>query len=281
MELTTNTPVGYGRAYGSRSERTEFRRRENLRVSRNAGAGRGRVRRCHQPADRARDRRRGAGQARGGPRRRHGRAHRRARARRARVRGRTSTSRSPSAARPARSAFPTPRAGGRKDLPGEHGFRFFPGFYHHIPDTMRRIPDGNNPEGVYNNLLGVTGGRSVRVERPRRRAAVRDGPRPERGARASTACGALLIEGIAKQQDGAAAGDRVLRRARARLLHLVRRAPLRRVGVRAVVGLHRRRRAAPPSTRRSSPRASLARSSRRRRRSPRRARSATWPRRSS
>ncbi|MFZ6768057.1 polyprenyl synthetase family protein [Undibacterium sp. Di26W] len=25
-------------------------------------------------------------------------------------------------------------------LPGEHGFRFFPGFYRHIPDTMARIP---------------------------------------------------------------------------------------------------------------------------------------------
>jgi uncharacterized protein with NAD-binding domain and iron-sulfur cluster len=54
--------------------------------------------------------------------------------------------------------------GGRKNLPGEHGFRFFPGFYHHIPDTMRRIPDGRNPDGVYNNLIGVAGGRSVRSE---------------------------------------------------------------------------------------------------------------------
>ena len=30
--------------------------------------------------------------------------------------------------------------GGRPDLPGEHGFRFFPGFYRHLPDTMKRIP---------------------------------------------------------------------------------------------------------------------------------------------
>src|SRR5688500_17471876 len=30
--------------------------------------------------------------------------------------------------------------GGRPDLPGEHGFRFFPGFYRHVPDTMARIP---------------------------------------------------------------------------------------------------------------------------------------------
>lgn len=30
--------------------------------------------------------------------------------------------------------------GGRQDLPGEHGFRFFPGFYQNLPDTMSRIP---------------------------------------------------------------------------------------------------------------------------------------------
>jgi hypothetical protein len=29
---------------------------------------------------------------------------------------------------------------GRQDLPGEHGFRFFPGFYQNLPDTMSRIP---------------------------------------------------------------------------------------------------------------------------------------------
>jgi 15-cis-phytoene desaturase len=29
---------------------------------------------------------------------------------------------------------------GRADLPGEHGFRFFPSWYRHIPDTMARIP---------------------------------------------------------------------------------------------------------------------------------------------
>src|ERR1035438_7782619 len=31
--------------------------------------------------------------------------------------------------------------GGRHDLPGEHGFRFFPGFYKHVIDTLRRIPE--------------------------------------------------------------------------------------------------------------------------------------------
>ena len=29
---------------------------------------------------------------------------------------------------------------GRRDLPAEHGFRFLPGFYKHLPDTMGRIP---------------------------------------------------------------------------------------------------------------------------------------------
>ena len=36
--------------------------------------------------------------------------------------------------------MPGSGAGGRADLPAEHGFRFFPGFYRHLPDTMRRIP---------------------------------------------------------------------------------------------------------------------------------------------
>ena len=39
-------------------------------------------------------------------------------------------------------SFPVPNSatGGRKPLPAEHGFRFFPGFYRHVTDTMRRIP---------------------------------------------------------------------------------------------------------------------------------------------
>ncbi len=43
--------------------------------------------------------------------------------------------------------------GGRKDLPGEHGFRFFPSFYKHLPDTMKRIPFGANVNGVFDNLV--------------------------------------------------------------------------------------------------------------------------------
>src|SRR5439155_16013611 len=47
-------------------------------------------------------------------------------------------------------SIPVPRTGtgGRSDLPGEHGFRFFPGFYKNIPDTMRRIPVAGNANGA-------------------------------------------------------------------------------------------------------------------------------------
>src|ERR671924_2088376 len=53
-------------------------------------------------------------------------------------------------------SLPVPGSGtdGRRDLPAEHGFRFFPGFYRHLPDTMRRIPDP--PGTVLDNLTGAT-----------------------------------------------------------------------------------------------------------------------------
>ncbi|MGW2519458.1 hydroxysqualene dehydroxylase [Streptomyces sp. NPDC001617] len=51
---------------------------------------------------------------------------------------------------------PDTAAGGRRPLPGEHGFRFFPGFYRNLPDTMRRIPFPGNAGGVRGNLRGAT-----------------------------------------------------------------------------------------------------------------------------
>ena len=44
--------------------------------------------------------------------------------------------------------------GGRKDLPGEHGFRFFPSFYTHLPDTMERIP-GADGSPVSSHLVAA------------------------------------------------------------------------------------------------------------------------------
>lgn len=52
-------------------------------------------------------------------------------------------------------AAPGAVTGGRLPLPGEHGFRFFPGFYHHVPETMRRIPYAGNANGVYDNFATV------------------------------------------------------------------------------------------------------------------------------
>ena len=48
---------------------------------------------------------------------------------------------------------PNTSTGDRKDLPGEHGFRFFPGFYRHITDTMSKIPFKGNRKGVLDNLV--------------------------------------------------------------------------------------------------------------------------------
>ncbi len=55
-------------------------------------------------------------------------------------------------------SIPIPGSGkhGKKDLPGEHGFRFFPGFYRHITDTMKRIPYRDNRQGVFDNLVDAT-----------------------------------------------------------------------------------------------------------------------------
>src|SRR5262249_30644608 len=53
-------------------------------------------------------------------------------------------------------AAPGTGANGRGDLPGEHGFRFFPSFYKHVTDTMKRIPYPGNPAGVLVNIVPGT-----------------------------------------------------------------------------------------------------------------------------
>jgi uncharacterized protein with NAD-binding domain and iron-sulfur cluster len=50
---------------------------------------------------------------------------------------------------------PSSARDGRKPLPGEHGFRFFPGFYKHVTDAMRRIPYGANGN-TFDNLTVAT-----------------------------------------------------------------------------------------------------------------------------
>ncbi len=61
-------------------------------------------------------------------------------------------------------SYPAPDSG----LPAEHGFRFFPGFYRHLPDTMARIPAGagtvcDRLVGAERILLAQAGGRNELV----------------------------------------------------------------------------------------------------------------------
>src|SRR5215211_4356863 len=44
----------------------------------------------------------------------------------------------------------------RKDLPSEHGFRFFPGFYQHLFSTMKQIPYQSG--FVFDNLVQIKRG---------------------------------------------------------------------------------------------------------------------------
>src|SRR5215207_6084975 len=55
-------------------------------------------------------------------------------------------------------SFPFPGSGrdGGRPLPGEHGFRFFPGFYRHLPHTMSRIPYEGRGRTVADNLVGAS-----------------------------------------------------------------------------------------------------------------------------
>src|SRR5204863_9105756 len=54
--------------------------------------------------------------------------------------------------------------GGRSGLPGEHGFRFFPGFYLNLGDTMRRIPTSDGT--VYDRLVRASTYRTSFAGRP-------------------------------------------------------------------------------------------------------------------
>ncbi len=90
-------------------------------------------------------------------------------------------------------------AGGRLRLPGEHGFRFFPGFYHHVPDSMRRIPFPGNSNGVHDNLLDATETSSPRSEGRADGTLFGTVPDP---AQAATPAGMqrILVEEFVKQQ---------------------------------------------------------------------------------
>jgi uncharacterized protein with NAD-binding domain and iron-sulfur cluster len=64
-------------------------------------------------------------------------------------------------------SIPKPYSGieERQDLPGEHGFRFFPGFYRHVVDTMQRIPF-HQTRTVADNLVPATQSMLARFSKP-------------------------------------------------------------------------------------------------------------------
>jgi 15-cis-phytoene desaturase len=64
-------------------------------------------------------------------------------------------------------SIPKPDSGidQRQDLPGEHGFRFFPGFYRHVIDTMQRIPF-HETRTVDDNLVPATQSMLARFGKP-------------------------------------------------------------------------------------------------------------------
>ena len=50
-------------------------------------------------------------------------------------------------------------------VPGEHGFRFFPGFYRHITNTMKRVPfpAPGDPDNAFSNLVEANQGAFAQV----------------------------------------------------------------------------------------------------------------------
>lgn len=56
--------------------------------------------------------------------------------------------------------------GGRADLPAEHGFRAVFSFYQNLPDMLKRIPFGTNPDGAYGNLVNCGEARLARSHGP-------------------------------------------------------------------------------------------------------------------
>src|SRR5258708_34995361 len=63
------------------------------------------------------------------------------------------------------TAVPPGEGLARSALPGEHGFRFFPGFYKHVVDTMGRIPYKDGV--VADNLVDTTRVHIARFDQPR------------------------------------------------------------------------------------------------------------------
>ena len=128
--------------------------------------------------------------------------------------------------------------GGSAGPAGRPGFRFFPSFYKHLPDTMKRIPFGTNPQGVFEQ----PGGRRSRgCSRP---AAPGSTSSPTSRARSRTSRGSSRPAGTPGWRIPDADTREFLRRT---MLFVTScpRASSRRVGERDLLGLLRLQSAAP------------------------------------
>ncbi|MFT3851846.1 MAG: DUF5995 family protein [Ilumatobacteraceae bacterium] len=65
-------------------------------------------------------------------------------------------------------SYPVPETstGGRPGLPGEHGFRFFAGFYRHVIDTMKRIGTDDAQGTAFGHLVDATRFELARTQHP-------------------------------------------------------------------------------------------------------------------
>jgi uncharacterized protein with NAD-binding domain and iron-sulfur cluster len=84
---------------------------------------------------------------------------------------------------------------GRPSLPAEHGFRFFPGFYRHLPDTLSRIP-GRGRERVSDDLIVAELTMIARAGEPNAIVAPAESPLDEFGAVTRFLAGRLADLGI-------------------------------------------------------------------------------------
>ena len=136
-------------------------------------------------------------------------------------------------------SIPVPNSGATP-LPAEHGFRFFPGFYRNVTDTMRRIPFPGNANGTW---AEPDSGDVV--------PAFRDGTlRPDCAAAVSVADVAesdhaqgvhrVGDDGLRDAVPATAMGGRVRGAEAGRLRHQQQRAQARPVGEHDVGGLYRR-----------------------------------------
>ena len=163
-----------------------------------------------------------------------------------------STGRSPFRAKGTSRRHPSPTG---RPLPGEHGFRFFPGFYRHVVDTMARIPfrrgrrrQPGRHHGAQRSRRSIDRRSPCRLSFPRRPRICTDSMASRSSRRSPDRPGSRSTTHSSSPRSVA-------------VPDLVRGAPADRVRAHQLVGLHRGWRALAPPIRSTSATGSPARSS--------------------